>query len=299
MTQQQFVPQTQFQQFQPQPVQAPAPQQFAPQVQGGFGQQRPKGPNIWYRPVTQADYKKLAEMGTATIVVRILPGYNQAGLYEAIFEKNTANSKFPNSKRWLCPVMVLSDSLNPDRNGFVGVMEVSKTLYNRIKSKNTPANYFDFNAGHNFHINVSLSQSKDGQQWFPNYNKSGFEAQPSPCQAQYAASKMNEGKFADFATFMSRINNPKPQGPVAYGAPAQAPQGYAPQVAPQQFMPQPVAQTQFVPQAAPQQFVPQAAQQFVPQQVPQQQFAPQQMGQAAPSGPAGSEAEFDEIFGNQ
>lgn len=276
-----------------QPVQQ-APQQFS-MAQAIQGQQRPKGPNIWYRPVTQADYKKLAEMGTATIVIRILPGFNQGGLYEAVFEKNTANSKFPNSKRWLCPVMVLSDSLNPERNGFVGVMEVSKTLYNRIKSKNTPANYFDFNAGHNFHINVSLSQSKDGNQWFPNYNKSGFEAQPSPCQAQYACQKMNEGKFSDFATFMSRVNNPKQQGQVAYNPAAQAaPQGFAPQ---QQFAPQPVQQPQYNPQPVAQQQV-----QFVPQATQPQQFAPQ--GQFVPQapvaqGPAGSEAEFDEIFSNQ
>lgn len=294
---QQFVPQPQFQQgFQPQPV--PQPQGFTPPTapaqpqaasfnQGGYGQQKPKGPNIWYRPVTQADYPKLAEMGSATIVVRILPGFNQGGLYEALFEKNVANSKYPNSKRWLCPVLVLSDSLHPERNGFVGVMEVSKTLYNRIKSKTTPQNYFDFNNGYNFHINVSLSQSKDGNQWFPDYKKSAFEAQPTQCQAQYAAAKMNELKFADFATFMTRINNPKPQGPVGYAAPAQAPQGFVQQPMGQQFAPQPVAQQQFVPQAAPQ-FAPTVTQPFMPMNT-----AP-----VSQSGPAGSEEEFNEIFGN-
>lgn len=271
-----FVPQAQGTLMQAAPVQQPFnPVQFAQQQQ-----QKPKGPNIWYRPVTQADYKKIAEMNTATVVIRILPGFNQSGVYEAVFEKNTANSKFPGTQRWVCPVMVLNDSLHPENNGFVGVMEVSKTLYNRIKNKNTPANYFDFNNGHNFHINVSLQQSKDGAQWFPNYNKSGFEAQPSPCQAQYAAQKMTEGKFADFATFMQRINTPKQHGPVAYNPMAPQAQQFTP-VAQQPQMQQPVqfnpaAQTQFVPQAT----------QFAPQQVVQQ-------------GPAGSESEFDEIFGQQ
>lgn len=290
----QFVPQVAQQPVQAMPVAQPmqmapvAVQQVPQSAVPVYGQQKPKGPNIWYRPVSQQDYKKIAEMNTATIIVRILPGFNQTGIYESIFEKNTANSKFPNSKRWLCPVLVLNDSLHPERNGFVGVMEISKTLYNRIKNKNTPANYFDFNAGHNFHINVSLQQSKDGQQWFPNYGKSGFEAQPSPCQAQYACQKMNEGKFSDFATFMNRVNNPKPQGQVAYNpqmpAQVQVPTtNYAPQ---QQYNSQPVAQQQpqFVPQAAPQP-------QFIPQQAPQQQPVVQ--------GPAGSEAEFDEIFGQQ
>lgn len=277
-----FVPQVQVAPTQAAPVQQPV-QQFNPIQFAQQQQQKPKGPNIWYRPVTQADYKKIAEMNTATIVVRILPGFNQAGVYEALFEKNTANSKFPDSKRWLCPVMVLNDTLHPEQNGFVGVMEISKTLYNRIKNKNTPQSYFDFNNGNNFHINVSLQQSKDGTQWFPNYNKSGFEAQPSPCQAQYAAQKMMEGKFADFATFMQRINAPKqPQGPVAYNPTApQVPQ-FNPVAQPQVQQFNPVAQTQFAPQAAQQP-------QFIPQVVPMQPPVAQ--------GPAGSEEEFNEIFG--
>jgi hypothetical protein len=261
---QQFVPQTQFQQFQVQPVTAPAQPQFQNRQPAPMVDQKPKGPNIWYRPVTQADYPKISEMGSATIAIRILPGFNNNGCYESIFEKNNSGSMYPNSKQWILPVLVLSDSLHPDKNGFVGVMTVSKTLYNRIKSRNTPANYFDFNNGFNFLINVSLAQSKDGQQWFPNYNKSAFETAPSACPVDYVAPKMNEGKFADFAQFANMINTPKPKNAppqnMAMGNPALAPRvnyaqptqqfnGYAPQAAPQYN----------VPQAAPQYNVPQAA----------------------------------------
>lgn len=226
--------------FQPAPVQAPAQPQYGQRMQAD----KPKGPNVWYRPVSQADYPKISEMGTATIVVRILPGFNQNGCYESVFEKNVSQSKFPNAQRWMLPVLVCNDSLHPEKNGFVGIMEVSKTLHNRIKSKTTPANYFDFNNGFNFHINVSLSQSKsDENQWYPDYKKSGFEAQPTQCPVEYVVPKMQEGKFADFAAFVTKINNPQPKAaapvgggynPLAAARPAQAPAavGYTQPAAP-------------------------------------------------------------------
>lgn len=284
--QQAFIPQQPIQQVQQQAQFIPQPTQAVPvQAQTPVAFAPPQAPkvNIWYSACSQKDYKKLSEMGTATIIIRLLPGFNQNGCYEAIFEKNTANSRFPNSKRWLTPVLVLSDSLHPERNGFVGVMELSKTLYNRIKNKNTPANYFDFNVGHNFHINVSLQQSKDGNQWFPNYAKSVFDANPTPAPAAYVCQKMQELKFSDFATFINRLNNPRP----AQAQPVQQMAGgfnaapaYAPAAPVQAFVPP--TQQQFIPQQT-------------PQQVPQQQFIPPTP--AAPQAPVGSEAEFNEIFG--
>jgi len=293
--QQPVAPQQGFVQPAPTPIQGFFPQaaQNPPMATSTGFQQKPKGPNIWYRPIGQPDYPKLQQIGTVSIIVRFLPGFNQNGIYESIFEKNTANSKFPNSKRWLVPVLVLQDPLHPQLNGFVGVMEVSKTLFQRIKSKTTPPNYFDFNTGHNFHINVSLEQSKDGTQVFPNYKKSGFEANPTQCNVNYVVPKMNEGKFSDFATFMTRINSPKqqaPQGQMLPPPPIAQPQ--APMMQPQMAQPQ---QQQFVPQQVPQQ---QAQPMMIQQQVMPQQV-PQQAAPLIQDANAGTEEEFNAIFGQQ
>jgi hypothetical protein len=172
--------------------------------------------NIWYHVMSKKDYPKLTEIGTVSIIVRFLPGINNNGIYEALFEKNTANTMFPSTKKWLVPILVLSDPLHPQYNGFVGVTEITKTLMQRIKSKNTPANYFDFNTGHNFHINITLQASNDGKQVWPNYGSSGFEAQPTSCNAAYVLPRMQEGKFADFASFVGLINNPKKSQPNAH-----------------------------------------------------------------------------------
>jgi hypothetical protein len=266
-----------------------APYQPVPQAAAAqFGQIPPppgaKGPNIWYSPVKTTDYKKISEMGTATIVIRLLPGFNQSGIYEAIFEKNTANSKYPNSKRYLAPILVMNDSLHPQMNGFVGVMEMSKTLYSRIKSKTTPQGYFDFNNGYNFNINVTLKQSKEGDQWFPDYSSSGFDKMPSPCNANYVCKLMNEGKFSDFAPFVTRLNTPKQAAPAT--APATVSGGQAPWAVP--------AAPQMAPSTAPVQ----------PQQTnpPWLATQPQNMTQAAPAAPTapavpGGEEEFNKIFG--
>lgn len=243
--------------------QVPVQNQNLPQFPQSAFQKPAAGPNIWYRAVSVQDYQKISEIGTVSIIVRFLPGINQSGCYEALFEKNTANGKFPNSQRWLVPVLVLSDPLHPEKNGFVGVLELSKTLHQRIKSKATPQNYFDFNTGHNFHINVTMAQmqTKQGVQTFPDYKASGFEAQPSQCNVKYVHPKMVEGKFADFVTFMTRINNPQPKAAVA-----------APQFAPQQT---PV----------------------FGQQVPVMQVAATPFDPQAQLTNSGSEAEFNQIFG--
>lgn len=168
--------------------------------------------NIWYKPVSREDYPKITEMGEVVIQVRFLPGVNEnKQVYEAFFEKDVSKTKFPNTQKWLLPLLVVNDSLHPEKNGFVGVMECTKTLAKQIRGKNTPPNYFDINNGFNFNIVVSMQQSKDGSQYFPNYVKSHYEQSPKPINGKYVYEKMQEGDFVDFAQLVNRLNNPKPK----------------------------------------------------------------------------------------
>ena len=114
---------------------------------------------------------------------------------------------YPNSKKWLLPVMVLSDPLHPEMNGQVKVMDISKTLRNAIVGQNTPPNYFDPNAGFNFNVVVELQQSKDKTQWFPNYGRSGFDTSPTQINTAYIMEKLNEMGITDFAEFVKKLND--------------------------------------------------------------------------------------------
>jgi hypothetical protein len=200
--------------------------------------------NIWYKAVSTKDYEKITQMGQAVIQVRILPGITEQNtLYEAFYEKDVSRSPYPNTQKWLVPVLVINDCLHPEKNGFVGVMEITKTLAKQIRGTSTPPNYFDFQNGFNFNIVVSMRQSKDGNSFFPDYGKSAFDQSPSPVSAQYVVPKMKEQDFADFAAFVQRLNNPKPktnnQTYIPTQQPAPQPNTYAPQAPVQPNVPQP------------------------------------------------------------
>jgi hypothetical protein len=167
----------------------------------------PQRPNVWWKPVTQADYPKIQQIGEITTVIRILPGFANGAMHEAVFEKNTATSNYPNSKKWIVPAYIISDALRPENNGRVVVMDISKTLKNKIQGKDTPINYYDVNAGNNFSVVVSLQQSKDGSSFFPNYNKSAYDAQPTQIDGQAVFNQMNELGIADFATWARTLND--------------------------------------------------------------------------------------------
>ena len=265
-----------------QPIQNQQPQMNQPQ-------QEQKKPSVWYRAISKADYQKINEMGSVDIIVRFLPGINTNGIYESIFEKNTSASPYPNNKRWIVPLLVISDPLHPQLNGFVGVFEFSKTLYNQIKNKVTPNNYYDFNTGRNFHIVVSLQATRDGNEVFPNYRKSGFEEQSTQCDYNYVGPKMKEGGFADFFMFVQKINNPQQKNQNQQNVP-QIPQnnGYVQTI-----------NSQMNNQQIPQQYV-----QNNQSQVMNNQYSPQnQQPNMAPSiqqlpQNQGTEEEFNQIFGN-
>lgn len=168
---------------------------------------QPERPNIWYKPVKQTDYQALSQIGEVVFRLRLLPSIENNMLMEGLGEKDVSTSPFPNSKKWLVPVMVQEDPLHPEMNGFVGVMEITKTLYNRIKNNATPQNYFAFDNGYTFNVVVSLQQSKDGQSWFPNYTKSCYDQQPSAIDYNYPITKLREYKIENFSEFVQRLND--------------------------------------------------------------------------------------------
>jgi hypothetical protein len=269
-------------------------QQNAPQQQSRT--------NIWYRPVTQADYEQIAELGEVCITLRILPGFKDQQIYESVVEKDVSRSRFPNSQKWMAPVLVINDPLHPEKNGFVGVYEMSKTVHKALR-KNTPPNYFDLNQGYNFNIVARLVQSKDGTQWFPNYEKSGFDQAPTQIDAKYVYDKLTEYKIADFAAFANRINNPRTDNNY---------QGQAPQ---QNYVQQQAVsgQSTYSPGAATQpvqnNFAPQQQAAPVQQPVPQNNAAPSAPAQSAmpwqadnnappaPQAPEAGSDDFESIFG--
>jgi len=182
-------------------------------------------PSVWYKPVTQKDYEKIGQIGEVTIQLRILPGFANGVAHEAVFEKNTATSNYPNSKKWVLPVCVLDDPLHPECNGRVCVMDISKTLKNRIQGVDTPMNYYDINAGFNFNLVVSLQQSNDGNSYFPNYSKSAYSPAPCPIDGNYVFTQMTDLRIVDFAGWARQLNDAiskKAQGASSgYAAPQQ------------------------------------------------------------------------------
>jgi hypothetical protein len=265
--------------------------------------QQQNRPNIWYRPVTQNDYKAIADLGEVTITIRLLPGFKDQQIYEAFVEKDVSRSRFPNSQKWMVPVLVINDPLHPENNGFVGVYEMTKTVRNAIHNKNTPPNYYDLNQGYNFNIIARLVQSKDGTQWFPNYQKSCFDQAPSQIDAKYVYDKLTEYKISDFAAFANRINNPRTDNNY---------QGQAPQ---QQFVQQQAVteQTTYNPGGPTQPVQNQFSQPAQPAPttapVPQNNAAPSTPAQSAmpwqsnddappaPQAPANGSDDFEAIFG--
>lgn len=170
----------------------------------------------WYRPVSQADYIKLGQMGSATIKIRILPGVDEnRNMYNPIMSKDVSTSPYPTQPRWMAPVLVIDDQLHPEKNGLVGIFDFPKTIHRVLCKDTAPPNFFDINNGFTFNIVVSLQQSKDGESVFPNYAKSHFDSTPSPVNAKYVAAKMKEYDLLDFRAVVDRINqaltNPKPK----------------------------------------------------------------------------------------
>ena len=242
-------------------------------------------PNIWWKPVSQKDYGTLAQMGEAVFTIRILPGYANNSIHEAIFEKDVSATQFPNTKKWLAPVWVLNDPLHPENNGRIAVMEMSKTLHKNIKNQTTPQNYFDPNNGHNFNIVVELQEMKgDSESVFPNYYKSHFDQNPTQIDIRAAFTQMQNLGFLDFSDWVGTLNaglrkkamnnqqsfNPQQSFNMNGGMANQSvnPQSVAPQ--------QPYSPTQNVPQPQPQPQVPQQNMQPQPVQQPVQQRMPQQ-----------------------
>jgi len=242
--------------------------------------------NIWYRPISQADYPKIAQIGKVVIKIRILPGISNGNMYEAIFEKDTSTSLYPNTKKWIMPVLVVNDPLHPDKRGFVGVMDVSKTLYRAI-TKNPPANFFDLNHGFNFNIVVELQKSKDGKQIFPNYTQSAFDTTPTSVRPDYVIERMNVGKFTDFADFTKKLNEYFLKK--ANGGGEQQVSAFPQSTIPASTYTSGPVQTQKIAQTNP---VPQNAEPF-PWEAPQS--VPAQTSDPAPQ--TVSPDEFDSIFG--
>ncbi len=237
-------------------------------------------PNIWWKALSQYDYPKIAELGEITTIIRILPGLSANGqLYDAIMEKDVSTTMYPDTPKWLVPVCVLSDMLHPERNGFVGVMDITKTMKRCIQGKNTPPNYFDLTVGYNFNIIVSMEENKNKTSFFPNYNRSHYDANPSPIDGNYVMPRLQALKIQDFAAWVTMFNEnmrKKLQNnntgysasnvaqssltpPVDYNAPQQqvaSPQNTIPQqpmIQPQAQTPQQVAPVTQAPVAQPQQ----------------------------------------------
>jgi len=164
--------------------------------------------NIWWKPYVQASDKEiLASQGKVVTTGRILPGIKDNRLYEAILEKDVSKTKYPNTKKWLVPFLVMNDAFRPENNGRVVVTEVSKTLHKQI-TDNPPPNYFDFNIGHNFNIVFKLTEGRGGN-YYLDYTESHYDPNPSSVDANYVMEKMQEGRFSDFAEFVNRLNNPQ------------------------------------------------------------------------------------------
>ena len=282
----------------------------------------PQRPNVWYKPVSQKDYPTVGQIGEVVIRIRVLPGIANGQYHESVFEKNTATSNYPGSKKWIVPVCVLEDQLHPELNGTVGIMDISKTLKNKIQGVDTPMNYYDLNVGHNFNIVVSLTQSRDGDSYFPDYGKSGYEAQPSAIDPNYVFAKMNELEIADFAAWARNLNDAiskkaqaasqgysAPTGMVAPQATAPAasytpgvpmtPMAPAAHVAPTFTLP--VPQGQVAAPAAPAPYTPAAPTPVAPT-TPGVPWEPAPQAPVGPQAPAGQAPtvglnDFDSVFG--
>jgi hypothetical protein len=202
--------------------------------------------------------------------------------------------------------LVIDDQLHPENNGKVGVMDISKTLKNKIQGVDTPPNYYDLAAGYNFNIVVSIAQSRDKQSYYPDYSNSGYEQTPTGIDANYVFGKMNELQITDFAGWARKLNDAiakKAQGAQAgYGNPQT--QG---QVAPQATTPvaaytpgQPVA-TPVAPATAPVGAAPVAtpvATPPAPQNGTPWEAAPTApINPAAPAPAAPEMGDFDAVFG--
>lgn len=162
--------------------------------------------NIWYKPLTANDYGKIQEIGEVSFKIRILPSVEGNSLVDPVREKDVSNTMYPNAQKWFVPVVVCSDPLRPENNGFVGVMELSKTLHKRVTDSNRPPLYFAFNEGHLFNIVVSISKFKKDGSLFPNYAKSHFDQQPTPVNHTQIVQRMNDLGFLDFTAFVDSVN---------------------------------------------------------------------------------------------
>lgn len=287
-----------------QPVQAPQPvQNQNPPVQSQGQQEKP---NIWYKPLAQTEYGTVKEMGQVKTVLRFLPAFGANGVYRSLFEKDVSRSRYPNTPKWFTLVMVIDDPLHPHLNGFVGVMELSKTLHKKLTdTAKVPQNYDDINAGHNFNLIFEIVQSKDGTQEFPSYNYSKFEQNPTPVDMNTVVGKLNTLQIADFAEFVQKVNNPRQQQQNSYQQQGQVnpqvnaaptvvgPQGQPPVNAapPQTYAPTPQQQVQQVQQPA----QPNLQQSQAP--VPNQAPVPQQQQQFQPTQNTNDQDSFNEIFG--
>lgn len=244
-------------------------------------------PNIWYKLVSMGDYEKISQIGEIVISLRILPSVSQGQCVYPIVEKDVSRTQFPNTPKWLMPVLVLNDPLEPSKNGFVGVCEISKSL-NDIIEKKSPNNFYHPVNGYNFNVHVTIKSFNDGKK-FPSYANSYFDDQPTPIEFNPIGQYLQQLELLDFGVFVNRINNPQSNN--------QAPQMGQRFVATPSPQPQPAATfTQSTPQpnvtyAPSQNNVPTLG--GVATFNPQQQTPTQNATSAPPPAP-----KFDDVFGS-
>ena len=171
--------------------------------------QNQERPNIWYKLVSMGDYDAITQAGSVTITVRVLPSISNGQCAYPIFEKDVSRTQFPNTRKWLMPILVINDQLHPESNGFAGVCEIPKTLNDLIEKK-SPQNFYHPVNGYNFNVVVKITNGKDGRQ-FPNYASSYFEDQPQPIDFNPIGQYLQSLELLDFGVFVDRLNNPQPK----------------------------------------------------------------------------------------